>query len=127
MENTIKTYRDLIVWQRSTQLAIVLIRAMENLEGKRPFGLIDQMCRAAVSIPSNIAEGRQRASRKDFVRFLRISYGSAAELATQLHIAKHVPSMQKCDFETMEQLLTETLKMLNSMIVKLQKAPNKAL
>lgn len=79
-----QSFEDLEVWKRSCALAVFVY---ETLSETRDFGLRDQMQRAAVSIPSNIAEGYERSS-KDFVRFLMIAKGSAAELQTQAYIAR---------------------------------------
>lgn len=81
-----RSFKDLEVWKRSCQVAV---QVYEILKESRDFGLRDQMQRAAVSIPSNIAEGSERGG-KDFARFLRISSGSAAELRTQCYIAVKV-------------------------------------
>lgn len=81
------TFEDLEVWKRSCQLAVDLCVATHD---SRNFGLKDQMQRCAVSIPSNIAEGAERDSDGDFVRFLRISKGSCGELRTQLYIHERV-------------------------------------
>jgi four helix bundle protein len=81
------TFEDLEVWKRGCQLAVdicVATQAMKN------FGLKDQMQRSAISIPSNIAEGAERDSDGDFIRFLRISKGSCGELRTQLYISERV-------------------------------------
>lgn len=82
-----RSFEDLDVWQRGTNIAV---RVYEVLRGCRDFGLKDQMTRAAVSIPSNIAEGAERDSAKEFIRFLHIAKGSAAELKTQMHIANRI-------------------------------------
>ena len=83
----ITTFEDLEVWKRGCQLAVdvcVSTHAMKN------YGLKDQMQRSAISIPSNIAEGAERDSDGDFIRFLRISKGSCGELRTQLYISERV-------------------------------------
>jgi len=77
------------------------------------------MRRAAFSIPSNIAEGRFRGTRKDFLQFLRIAYSSGAELETQIEISKRLPLMTQLDFSRVQALLIEVMKMLNVMIRKL--------
>ncbi len=86
--NQVKTYRDLEVWQISMTLAIAASDIADSLPARERFGLADQMRRAAISIPSNIAEGQARGSRLDFVRFLLYSRGSLAELETLLLIAQ---------------------------------------
>lgn len=77
------------------------------------------MRRAAVSIPSNTAEGRCRSTKRDFVQFLRIALGSAAELSPQIEIAKHLPKTKNLQFSEIESLVIEVMKMLNSMVGKL--------
>lgn len=113
----IKSYKDLLVWQKS----IVLVRGVYLITSKLPreeiYGLSSQMRRAAISIPSNIAEGQQRQGRKEFIQFLRISYGSGAELETQLIILKDL--YPKIDISEIETSLNEIQKMLNSLINRL--------
>ena len=87
-----QSFESLEVWKRGCRLAKSVFEA---LDGSREFGLKDQMTRAAVSIPSNIAEGYERATDKDFVRFLRIAQGSAAELRTQAYIAASARLLEK--------------------------------
>jgi four helix bundle protein len=81
------TFEDLEVWKRGCQLAVDSCVATHEM---RSFSLRDQMQRAAISIPSNIAEGAERDSEGDFIRFLRISKGSCGELRTQLYISERV-------------------------------------
>lgn len=88
MNNNVRTYRDLIVWSDSKLLAEEVYNVTKYLPSEERFGLASQMQRAAVSIPSNIAEGEQRNSTKDYIRFLYTSRGSLAELLTQLEITK---------------------------------------
>ena len=82
-----QSFEDLVVWKKSSRLAVNLYNELKNC---RDFGLKDQMTRAAVSIPSNIAEGSDRDSIREFIRFLNIAKGSAAELRTQIYIAQKV-------------------------------------
>lgn len=82
-----QSFEDLEVWKRGCRLATDIY---ESLRESRDFALRDQMTRAAVSIPSNIAEGHERGTTKEFLRFLKIASGSAAELRTQLYIARKV-------------------------------------
>jgi four helix bundle protein len=84
------------------------------------FGITSQIRRAAVSIPSNIAEGRNRGTRADFGHFLRMSYGSGAELETQLEISKRLSKTKALNYNRVDDLLVEVMKMLNVMIGKLQ-------
>ena len=87
-----QSFEELDVWKRSSRLAVEIYRTLNEC---RDFGLKDQMTRAAVSIPSNIAEGAERFSDKEFARFLYIARGSAAELRTQLYIANKVNLIDK--------------------------------
>ena len=89
-KNKINTYRDLIVWQKSMDLVVEIYKLTKNFPKSEIYGLTSQMKRCAVSIPSNIAEGRRRGSRKDYRHFLIIAYGSGAELETQIEIVKRL-------------------------------------
>jgi four helix bundle protein len=80
----IEKFEDLKVWQDGLSLSIQIYAMLVNC---RDFSLKDQMCRASVSIPSNIAEGFERHSNKEFIRYLRIAKGSSGELRTQIYIA----------------------------------------
>lgn len=82
------SHKKLIVWQKGMQLANRIYDLTEKYPSKEIYGLANQMRRAAVSIPSNIAEGRTRGSDKDFIRFLLIARGSCAELDTQLMLSE---------------------------------------
>ena len=82
-----KDFRELDVWRRSSRLATEVYRATRQFPAAERFDLDRQMRRAAISVPSNIAEGNGRGTPRDFARFLRIAYGSTAELETQLVIA----------------------------------------
>ena len=79
-----QSFEELEVWKRGCRLAVVVHRALAD---SKEYALRDQMIRASISIPSNIAEGHERDGKLDFIRFLRIAKGSAAELRTQLYIA----------------------------------------
>ncbi len=81
---TYQSYEDLEVWQKAYKLSVRIYRLLEDC---RDYGLRDQMTRAGVSIASNIAEGAERGSNAEFIRFLHIAKGSAAELRTQIAIA----------------------------------------
>lgn len=114
----LKSYKELIVWQRSIELVREGYIVTSKFPKEELYGLVSQMRRAAVSIPSNIAEGQQRKGLKEYLQFLRISYGSSAELETQIIIAKDL--YPKIDFLKVESLLEEVQKMLNVLIQKLE-------
>jgi len=112
-----KSYKDLFVWQKGIQLVGDVYAITGKLPKEEIYCLAAQMRRSAISIPSNIAEGQQRKNLKEFLQFLRVSYGSAAELETQLIILK---MLYKIDIVLAESKLLEIRKMLNSMIKKFE-------
>ncbi|MFH0927923.1 MAG: four helix bundle protein [bacterium] len=112
------TFRDLIVWQKAVDLVEEIYRLTTEFPKEEQYGLCGQMRRAAVSIPSNIAEGRLREGDKEFRQFLLMAYGSAGELETQIEIAKRLPKMNMCNYIKVESLLLEIKKMLNVLIGK---------
>ena len=112
----INSYRDLIVWQRSIELTVAVYELTDLFLREEIYGIVSQMRRASVSIPSNIAEGRFRGTKKDFLNFLRIAYGSGAELETQIEIAKRLSKTKNLDYSRADSLLQEVMKMLNVMI-----------
>ncbi|MCU0379159.1 MAG: four helix bundle protein [Bacteroidales bacterium] len=87
MDNTIKSYRDLEVWKKSMDLAVRVYDVTTEFPQAEIYGLSSQLRRAAVSIPSNIAEGSSRNSTKEFIQFLHIANGSLSEIETQLELA----------------------------------------
>jgi len=110
------TYKDLIIWQRSIELVTAVYELTVQFPDSEKFGLISQMQRSAVSIPSNIAEGRRRGTKKDFLNFLRIAYGSGAELETHIEISKRLTTTKDFSYEKVDSLLSEVMRMFNSMI-----------
>jgi four helix bundle protein len=116
---TIHSHKDLLVWQKGIELCKKIYELTEKFPRDEIYGITSQMRRAAVSIPSNIAEGRSRSTRKDFVQFLRIALGSAAELETQIEITKQLKSTKEHSYEEVDILLSETSRMLMGMIKKL--------
>ena len=117
----VESYRDLLVWQKSMELVGAIYELIGKLPKEERFALTDQMRRSAISIPSNIAEGYERNSTKDYLRFLSIAKGSKAELSTQLDICKMLGYAG--DIESAQALCTEIGKMLNSIIKKLTTNP----
>ena len=111
----IHNYKDLIVWQKAIELVIEIYKITELYPESEKYGLTSQMRRCAVSIPSNIAEGRRRGTRKDFRQFLLIAYGSGSELETQIEITKKLSFSAKINFAFSDSLLDEVMRMLNKM------------
>ena len=112
----VKRYQDFIVWQKSMELVIDVYRLVRLLPDYEKYALGDQMRRAAVSIPSNIAEGNSRFSNKDFKHFLFISRGSVSELETQLNICTHLNYINEVDTEKSRNLCIEVGRLLNALI-----------
>ncbi len=109
-------YRELRVWQRAKELAVTIYGLSSSGPLSRDFGLRDQIRRAAVSIPSNIADGDERDTNKDSVRFLSIAKGSLAELRTQLEIARDIGALDPGKFSQLEVTCAEIGRMLGSLI-----------
>lgn len=110
-------YTELIVWQKAMELVDWVYKAMGAFPRDERFRLCDQLSRAVVSIPSNIAEGNGRGTRSDYAHFLTIARGSLYETMTQLEIAKRQGYLE--DYAPAKELATSIRKMLNSMISKL--------
>ncbi len=117
---TLKRYRDLIVWQKAMNLVTLLYKITMQFPVDEKFGLISQIKRSAVSIPSNIAEGYGRNYRKDYSRFLQIARGSLFENQTQVEIAVNLSFIKTEDLKEVQELSLEVEKMLNSLIKKLE-------
>lgn len=117
----IKSYENLIVWQKAISLVLEIYKLTENFPREEIYGLTSQMRRSSVSIPSNIAEGSRRGTRKDFRNFLITAFGSGAELETQIKISKQLPIGKNLDYLIIDSLLEEVMKMLNKLITQLEK------
>ncbi|PAZ01875.1 MAG: hypothetical protein CAK89_08115 [Opitutia bacterium AMD-G3] len=112
----VNSFRDLIVWQKAKRLAADVYRLCLSFPSDWHRGLTEQMLRSAVSIPSNIAEGDERGTNRDSLRFLQIARGSLAELETQLHIAKDIHLISDADSENIEAKITEVARLLGGTI-----------
>ena len=106
-------YRDLKFWSDSKELSVEVYRITTEFPKEEKFGIIDQMRRASVSIPSNIAEGSSRVSNKDFKRFLSYSMGSAYELQTQLEISKDLGFLSLDKHEKLSAQLSSVIKQMS--------------
>ena len=118
----VQSYRDLIVWQKAMEMTAEVYKIVKKLPKEETYSLSDQMRRAAVSIPSNIAEGQARNSRKEFINFLSIAKGSKAELETQLHLCVKIGYLANMDINPTLELLAEISKMLSALIKTLNTA-----
>lgn len=117
----IKTYRDLLVWQKSMELVTRIYESVKNFPDEELYALTNQIKRSAVSVPSNIAEGFGRGSTADYTRFLKVASGSLYELQTQLEIAMNLSYLDRYSFDQVYELSTEIEKMLSSLINKLNR------
>lgn len=125
MEHTVKSYRDLIAWQRARELVKeTYLLTAEFPVGER-FGLVSQMDRAAVSVPSNIAEGYGRATTQDYLHFLRIARGSAYELETQLVLAEDLGLCTQAASSKVVVTLQEVIRVLQGLIAALERRVEK--
>ena len=114
------SFEELEVWKRACRVAV---RVYEVLKDCRDYGLRDQMTRAAVSIASNIAEGSERNSSLDYIRFLHIAKGSAAELRTQLYIAQRIGLIDQAVQAELTQECQEIAAMLQGLTKSLKSNP----
>ncbi len=119
----LKSYKNLIVWQKSIALIIEIYRLTGLFPKSELYCLVSQLRRAAVSIASNLAEGFTRKHRQEYVQFARIAFGSGAEIETQLIIAKELRLAPLKEFAQAEVLLNEVMRMLNALINKLVANP----
>ncbi len=119
---SVQSYKDLIVWQKALNLVEMVYQVTRVFPKEELYGLTNQLRRAAVSIPSNIAEGHARSSTRDFHRFLSIARGSLAEVETQLLIAQRLGYLSDDQLAPILSLQIEINKMTNRLMAKL--APN---
>ena len=114
-----KSYRDLIVWQKSMDVETLIYKLVKQFPDDEKFGLISQIKRSSVSVPSNIAEGYGRNYTKDYIRFLNIARGSLYEMQTQLQVALNLDFIVEEDLNEINSLSLEVEKMLNLLINKI--------
>ncbi|MDP2994470.1 MAG: four helix bundle protein [Anaerolineales bacterium] len=117
---TIRGFKDLVVWQRSVALAVKIYQITKNFPREEIYGLTSQIRRAAVSIPSNIAEGHGKGSRPSFASHIDIALGSAAELETQLEISIKIGYLSQSESDSLLIELTEIVRMLYGLLNKVQ-------
>ena len=117
--NTTLSYKDLVVWQKGIALAKLVYRLTESFPSAEKFGIVAQMRRAAVSIPSNIAEGQARRTTGEFVQFISHAEGSVAELDTQLILSIELKFCNGTATDSTFALISEIRRMLNALRRKL--------
>ena len=113
-------FKELLVWQKSIDFVTEIYRITETFPKTEIYGLISQIRRAAVSVPSNIAEGNSRRSNPDYLQFLKISRGSCAEIETQLIISRNLNFLDEDDYLKLNHEIIEISKMLNGLINSLK-------
>ena len=117
-----KSYRDLIVWQKSMRMVTLTYSLLKYFPSEEKFGLTNQIKKSSISIPSNIAEGYGRNYTKDYCRFLQIARGSLFELQTQIQIAVNLGYIKEDSLTEVLEISVEIEKMLNALIKKLTNA-----
>ncbi|MBU4477605.1 MAG: four helix bundle protein [Candidatus Omnitrophica bacterium] len=116
---SVKSYKDLIVWQRAMELTQMVYQVTKKFPKEELYGLTNQIRRAVVSIPSNIAEGQARQSTAEFRNFLSIARGSLAEVETQLLIANRLTYITQEELTQILEIHQEVSKMIPSLMKKL--------
>jgi four helix bundle protein len=113
-------YQDLIAWQKAKQLATAIYRVTESFPKTEVYGLTSQLRRAAVSVPSNIAEGHGRLTKGEFCHFLGLARGSLLELETQLAIALDLGIVGEGEHKRLQEMSEEVCRILNGLIDSMQ-------
>ena len=121
----ITSHKDLIVWQKSMNLVELTYKLTDKIPSKEQFGLISQIRRAVVSVPSNIAEGYGRQTTGNYIQFLSIARGSLLELETQIELCIRLKYFESIDTENVFENILEISKMLTSLMSKLGKIGNR--
>ncbi len=115
----LSSFKQLLIWQKSVEFAVEIYHITQSYPKSELFGLTDQLRRAAVAIPSNIAEGYTRGYRKEYVQFLKIAYSSTAECETQLIISQKINYLSEREFNRLSGYTEEIMKMIYTIIHKL--------
>ena len=111
----VKTYKELLVWQKSMELVKIIYELVRELPKEELFALSAQMRRSAISLPSNIAEGAERDSTKEFIHFINIAQGSRAELETQTLLCESIGYLKREETDKTIELLSEIGRMLSDL------------
>jgi len=119
-----ETHKDLRVWHQSIEMVTSIYLMTKTFPKEELFGLVSQIRRAAVSVPSNIAEGYARGSNKEKLHFLRISSGSMSEIETQLELSFHLGYISQETYEEMSKTITTVWKQLNALISSVKRTLN---
>lgn len=122
-EEKIKSFRDLIMWQKAIDLAVLIYEMTRTFPKEERYGLISQLRRASVSVSSNIAEGFKRGSRKEKAQFYAVALGSIAEVESQLEIAKRIGYIDNENHKMSLDYISEVAKMLEGLVKSAQDKP----
>ena len=114
-------YKDLDVYKKSIDFVVDIYKISESFPESEKFGLITQLRRAAVSLPSNLAEGSGRNGRKELINFLHIARGSLFEIGTQLEISQRLGFVSQDDYDKLEERRATIQRMMNALISSLRK------
>lgn len=125
MATEVKSFKDLIVWQKSYEFTLLVYLSTKKFPSEERYGMVTQMRRAAVSIVSNIAEGYSRKGRMEYVQFLSMAYGSLSELEAQLMLSKDLGYIDNEDYSKLIGLKDEIGGMLYTLIQKLSVSPRR--
>jgi four helix bundle protein len=118
---TVKHFRELIAWQKAMDLVVLVYRATAAFPSEERFGLTNQVRRAAVSVPSNIAEGQGRQTPREFIQFLAVARGSLQEVETQILIAVRLEYLDEKNANGLTELIDEVSRILGGLIRSLGK------
>ena len=118
---SVRIYRDLEVWQNAMELVTQVYSCTQRFPREEMYGLTNQVRRAAVSVPSNIAEGQGRRTTREFLHHLSIARGSLAEVDTQVEIAERLGFLAREQAEDIGQMLTSVAKLTNALIAALER------
>jgi four helix bundle protein len=121
MTNAVKSLHDLVAWQKAMELVTEIYQVSQKFPKEEMFGLTSQIRRAAVSIPSNIAEGRGKSSKGESQQFLHHSMGSLAEVETQIVIAQNLGYLNAAEAEPVMEIIAEVGRLLNGLLTSLKK------
>lgn len=119
MDTRIKSYRDLVVWQKAMDLVVMVYAVTKRFPSDERYGLTSQLKRASISVPSNIAEGYGRHSTADYIRFLQFALGSLNEVQTQLELASRLEFIGWDQMKDGLELCAEIEKMLVTLVKRL--------
>jgi four helix bundle protein len=120
VDKKVSTYKDLIVWQKSIALVTTVYSLTKTFPADEKFGIVSQINRAVVSVPTNIAEGWGRESSKNYIQFLRISRGSLMEVETLILISKNLNYLSEQDYSEINKQIDEVGKILQGLIKSIQ-------